>query len=218
MAHVLHCFLASQKLLTILCLEENHMYMRKVKFGTMLFVAFLFNNQAYALTIDDAGVVGSVDAGTQSADVGNVTDWANYLLSLGTSTSVTTDGNNPLDGVNETYETGINDYSGTLTGGTRINGSQPNINGFEWVMAKYDGQNAGYVLFNVADYLAAAAAGTNSVPEFSYTIWGTNEGQYQLSNITGFGGTPVDAPMTLLIMSLGLFGVGLGTWKKKHQA
>jgi hypothetical protein len=188
------------------------MNVRIIKVGTTLLAACLLSGQAFALTIDDAGVVGSVDAGTQSADVDNVTEWANYLLGLGTNTSVTVDGNIPLDGATEIYETGGNDYSGTLTGGTRVNGSTPDITSFEWVMGKYDGQNAGYVLFNVDDYLAAY--GGSTIPEFSYSVWGSNPGQYQLSNITGFGSRDVPEPGTLLLLGAGLAGIGFARRKK----
>ena len=206
------------------------MKLRKIKYGFALLATSILSSQAFAvpcgdysdgMQINDCGIVGTVDAGTQNASVDNVTDWANYLLNLGINASVTADGNVPLDNVTEDYQTNsIKDYdpSGTLvlSGGTRVNGATPRIDVFEWVMGKYDGKNAGYVLFNVADYMEKT--GSMNIPEFSYSIWGSNAEQYQLSNITGFGGTPISAPAVLMIMSLGLFGVGFGTWrKKKHQ-
>ena len=157
-------------------------------------------------------MVGTVDAGTQSANVDNVRAWANYLLGLGENVApfnVDAD----LNGTTEEYATGINAYAGTLTGGTRVNGATPDIETYEWVMGKYNGKNAGYVLFNVDDYLAAY--GGTKIPEYSDDIWTTNGGNgYQLSNITGFGTrTPrinqvPDGGATLLLLGMAIASLG----------
>ena len=161
----------------------------------------------FALTINDPGVVGTIDSGTQNASVDNVTEWANFLLGLGANETVTADGNTPLDGVTEDYATSSTDYSDTLTGGLRINGATPDVSGYEWVLGKYDGKNAGYVLFNMADY------GGSSIPEFSYSIWGDNPEQYQLSNVTVFGRVP--EPSSMLLLGFGL--IGLAGFRRKFK-
>lgn len=176
----------------------------RVMLTTAGVVAFALN--ANALLINDPGVVGSIEAGTQSADVDNVTEWANFLLDLAANRITTTDGNVPPDNTTENYETSSTDYVGTLAGGVRVNGATPDITAYTWVVGKYDGQNAGYVVFNVADYLAAAAPGTTTIPEFSYSIWGTSPDQYQLSNITGYGQVP-DGGLTAIILGIACLGL-----------
>jgi hypothetical protein len=193
------------------------MNMRIIKFSITLFGAFLLSSQAHALALNDAGVVGTIEAGTQASDPTNETDWANYLLSLGANTAVTADGNNPLDGATENYQTSATDYNGILGLGVQgqscdASSTCNTLAGYDYILAKYDGQNAGYVLFNVADW------GSSTFPMNSFSIgsWLNNAGNgYQLSHLTGFN---VDAPTTLMIMSIGLLGVGFTTWKKKYQA
>ena len=161
---------------------------------------------ANALSINDTGVVGTIEAGTQNAGQasGNETEWANYLLGLGDSVTTTVDGNTPVDGTTENYATSSTDYNGTLTGaGTRINSATPDVSSYTWVLAKYDGQNAGYVLFYMPDY------GT-SVPEYPANLWTTTADQYQLSHVTAWGGggtTVPDAGATLALMGLALMGL-----------
>ena len=164
-----------------------------------------------ALTIDDLGVVGTIDAGNQNASVSNVTEWANYLLGMDGNDSETTDGNSSPDGVTEIYQTSNTNYDGTVSGGIRINESTPDVSSYEWVVAKYDGQNAGYVMFNVNDYLDAYTVTT--IPEYSHSIWGNDEEQYQLSNITGYGTSDVPLPVpdsgaTVALMGIALAGLG----------
>ena len=160
---------------------------------------------AMALTINDSGVVGTIDAENQNASLTNVTDWANHLLGMDDNASKTIDGNSSPDGVTEIYQTSNTNYDGTVSGGIRINESTPDVSSYEWVVAKYNGQNAGYVMFNVND--------ATTIPEYSYSIWGNDEEQYQLSNITGYGTSDSDLPVpdsgaTVALMGIALAGLG----------
>jgi hypothetical protein len=167
---------------------------------------------AFALTINDAGVVGTIEAGTgNGSNASNETDWSNYLLSLGANATVTTDADTPPNGNNETYKTGSNDYNATLSTGTQSaaigdNDPIPNVAGSQYALVKYDGPNAGYVLYNVADF----DGGSGNLPEFSYSIWGKAE-QYRVSHVTTFGGkttTVPDGGATLILLGAALSGLG----------
>jgi hypothetical protein len=191
----------------VFSVRRKKMNVPMVKTCTTLLAGFLFSSQAVAvLTIEDAGVVGTIEGGPQAANVATVTPWAQFLLDQDNGYDDT------VSGIHYTTRTTPPEYDGTLTGGTRIDGSKINITGFEWVLGKYDGQNAGYVLFNVSDW------GGATIPEYSYSIWGNNAEQYQLSNITGWGGTPVPEPSTLLLLGVGIAGVGFASCKKKSKA
>lgn len=162
---------------------------------------------AHALTLNDPGVVGTIETdvdSNQATNVANEVEWANFLLALAANQNVTVDGNTPVDGDREHYVTSSTNYTGTLSGGTQIQntGGTTNVGSYAYVLAKYDGQNAGYVLFNVA-----ALGGTN-IPEFSFSVWGSNAGQYQLSHFTGFGTTVPDGGATLSLLGLALAGIG----------
>ena len=99
------------------------------------------------------------------------------------------------------------DYSGTLNvaDAVRINtGNGSGIAaGYDYVMAKYDGPNAGWVLF----YLGGEAS---SIPSFPYDLWTTNTGKYQLSNLTLWRSsktTPVPEPGSLALIGAALLSL-----------
>ena len=194
--------------------------MKIIKFGLMLFAAFLFSSQVHAISINDAGVVGTIEQGTQNSSEEIEIQWAQYLLGLTenlnvdfnppTSSGVTDNGDN-INGDTEYYETGSNAYSGTLTDAFKQDGGLlTGWTNYEWVLGKYDGQNAGIVLFNVADYIAANGT---SLPQYDCPLWGTcdftdpldPQQQYQLSHWTGFNAVP--APAILGLMGIGLIGM-----------
>lgn len=178
------------------------------KIWTFAIACVLLTVPAYALVLDDPGVVGTIEAGTQNSSIANEVQWANFLLDMGADEFQTTDGNNPPDGKTENYQTSLTDYNGFLTGGTQVQNST-DVSGYEWVLAKYDGPLAGYVLFNVP------GLGGTTIPQLSHSIWG-GPGQYDLSHFTGFGSTSVpDGGATLMLLGGAL--VGLETLRRRFR-
>jgi hypothetical protein len=141
--------------------------------------------QLSALTINSPNVVGIHNGTLANANPATELVAAQFLLDMAINS---TSGN---------FQTGANDYSGTLNGGIQTNlGAQ----GFDWGFAKYDGQNAGYVLF----YLGGALAST-IIPQFPATLWTTNPEQYAISHLTVFNAGPSvpDGGSTIAMLGAG---------------
>src|SRR5690606_10228514 len=134
-----------------------------------------------------------------NANPETVTALANQILAMSAGASAT------IGGVYyQTHNT--DDYSGVLSvaDAVRINTSNgSNIAaGYDYVMGKYDGQNAGWVLF----YIGGEAS---SIPSFPYNLWTTNSHKYQLSNLTLWRSsttTKVSEPGTLVLLGAALLG------------
>ena len=105
----------------------------------------------------------------------------------------------------------VYNYSGTIT----FNGGQSTVGidgdgtidipaGWGAGLVKYDGQNAGYVLFVFGGQAA-------TIPEFPYNLWTTNPEQYQASHVTLFRGTGDVTPNPTIVpeggVGIALFGL-----------
>jgi hypothetical protein len=171
-------------------------------------VAFaLLTAQAYALSLTDPGVVGaasgeSTPSGAQFGDPLEMLAVAQHLLNMAAN-SVDPTGCS-LAGSTPCYRTGPTEYSATLTGGVQNSTGSNNVSGYEWVLAKYNGPNAGYVLFHVPTW------GSSLIPTTSSAIWLNNGGNgYGLSSYVGWGSTRVpDSGATLSLLGLALAGIG----------
>src|SRR5690606_37043601 len=140
-----------------------------------LCLALLVSVNAHAVIItgpldySTAGLVGTAKSAASNANPETVTALANQILAMSAGASAT------VGGVyHQTHNT--DDYSGVLSVADAvriITGNGRNIAaGYGYVMGKYDGQHAGWVLF----YIGGEAS---SIPSFPYNLWTTNSHKYQ---------------------------------------
>jgi hypothetical protein len=161
---------------------------------------------AYALTINDPGVVGAASGETGSGGaVARALEISNHLLAMAANTA------DPaacdLNGDAACYRTSTTEYTGSVSGGTEVTGGGVGgFDGYVYVLAKYDGPGAGYVLFHIPTLLAAGG----TIPLLPASIWGnTNDTGLALSHYVGFGTRSVpDGGATLSLLGLALAGIG----------
>jgi hypothetical protein len=82
--------------------------------------------------------------------------------------------------------------------------------GWDYVIAKYDGKNAGYILF----YLGGEAA---NLPQFPANFWTTNPEQYAISGWTAFNSTVVPEPSTVVAGALLLIPLGVQAFRRLRK-
>lgn len=186
----------------------------KKTLGILAALTLLFglSPSAVALTINDAGVVGILE-GQVASNTTNEAIISNQILAMGESQTqlalIPAGVNCSADQLPCEYRTGDNPYSGTVSGGTQQTTTPTILTAAAltsiYFLAKYDGPNAGYVLFNTTDWLAA---GNTTVPANGSTIWDpTGSG---LSHYTYFGSTSVpDGGTSLLLLGAALGGLGI---------
>ncbi len=177
----------------------------------------LLTAPAYALSLTDPGVVGaaageSTPSGAQFGDPLEMLAVAQHLLNMGANETELTGCS--LSGSTSCYKTGPVDYNATLVGGTHVSnlgGAAQNVAAYEWVLAKYDGPNAGYVLFHIPTF-------GSTIPGLSNPLW-TNPGGngYGISSYMAWGSTRApDSGATLSLLGLAL--AGLGTFRRFVKA
>lgn len=167
-------------------------------------LALGMSSSAFALSINDPGVVGTVTDGAPSS-IADETIYVNTLLGLAANVTQTIGG--------ELYKTSSTDYSGTVaeSGAFKMNttdaGFSLTVSGYDYVLAKYDGLNGGSVLFYVG-------GGSITLPETSESLWvNPASNGYGISHWTGFGpGTPPpsvpDAGSTLAMVGAAIGSLG----------
>jgi protein with PEP-CTERM/exosortase system signal len=148
------------------------------------------------LTIDShdiVGIAGGLAGDNPGSDAILI---AQHLLDMFKSTSETYNG--------RLYETSDTEYSGILTSGGKTDCGYCVVSaGWQWAIAKYAGQNAGWILFHLGGNEAI-------LPQYSYSIWGNNPAQYQISDVTVFDPVRVpDGGSTAALLGSALFALGI---------
>jgi hypothetical protein len=168
-------------------LTETNMTIKTITKLAVAITAVSFMSVAQALSINSAGVVGTIDPGTPSSPAAEI-DYVNQLLSMGANSTVSFGGN--------TYQTGANDFNGVVSAPVHSDesGNATGSGAYTWVLAKYG--NTDWV-FNIA-----ALGG--DVP----ADMGKGGG---LSHWAGFGGstTVPDGGATVALLGVGLVGLGM---------
>jgi hypothetical protein len=173
-------------------------------------VMLSFGSTAYATMSlgTPAGIVGiySLNGANANSDPTTETQIANQILALGANATLS---NAAPAGVPSEYLTGPVDYNGVLSLGVQGTACDDNSitcvqvpAGTLYALGKYDGINAGYVLFYIP------AFGT-TLPMSSLDFWSNTAGQgYALSHATTFGHTVPDGGSMAMLLGMALIGLG----------
>jgi hypothetical protein len=162
---------------------------------------------AAPLTVDVSGVIGAADglAGDNPGTAAAILAQAILDLALNADFS---------SGGRQWWSNSFEDYSGAVHGNIVGPGSKTDVPddgsnpitlaaGFTYAIAKYDGKNAGWVLFYLPTF-------GNSLPANSFSIWGDNPDKYRISNYTLFNPTSVpDGGHAAALLGSALLGLSL---------
>lgn len=154
---------------------------------------------AHAIALTDPGVVGTVtlNGNNPSADPTTEAGLLNQLLSMGANQTITIPVTTGL-----IYTTGPVDYNGTVSGANaiKVDGGVLTVPAgyVGYLMAKYDGQNAGYVAY-------ALDGSGMTLSQYPANLFTTNPTQYALSHYTIFPSPSVpEGGNVLALLAFGL--------------
>jgi len=168
-------------------------------------IALAFGSSAYAstITLSTAGVVGIIDfnGGTDNNNPTTRQAYANHLLGM---TAGTTDPSPvPVPDTNVTvYRTSTTEYSGTVPLADTVLGTNVIPSGWQYVLAKYDGPNGGYVLISLSSWVGTTIPATAGTP---YWDGGVNQ-EYGLSGYTLYNFVP-DGGSAVMLLGAALMGL-----------
>lgn len=179
--------------------------MKKVVVLVLACVCLAVSAYGNSLSLQTVGIVGTIEGGETNASIESVTPLAQYLLDMAQGAVYPAPPSDPVFKTNTIY-----DYAGTLTGGERVDDGSNDVTGFDWVLAKYDGPQAGYVLFKMT---GPDSYGGTTIPLTSEPLWmnqGGNAG-LGLSGFTGYKSDDFqivpDGGMTLMLLGGALVGL-----------
>jgi len=136
------------------------------------------------LSLDTQFLVGILNGQPGDSNVATETVYAQTILDLAFGEKTGPAGQEGVYEANTTFN-----YSGTITSnGGQVGGTSIEA-GWDWALAKYDGQNGGYVLF-------ALLGQASTIPQYPYGLWTDNTSQFAISHLTLFdgGGSPPPPP------------------------
>jgi len=114
------------------------------------------------------------------------------------------------------YSTSDENYDGTYVGlgdhvdqATIIGNNFKVGAGWEYVLAKYDGTNAGFILF----YLGGADA---TIPQFPYPFWTDNRTQYGITSWVTFNRVP-DGGSTVLMLGGAIVAIAFFAGRRRRR-
>jgi hypothetical protein len=171
--------------------------------------------QANTITLDSNGVVGAVEGKLIAANPGNEELLAERLLAMPINTIEVASPTPSLECVVTLapcdYMTGDNNYAAAnLTYINKDESQSPNIlqslQGDVYILAKYDGQNAGYILFYLPDWNADPVNTDNVIPTSGENIFG----KHAISHYSAFRAerTVPDGGTTVALLGGVLLGLG----------
>jgi hypothetical protein len=182
------------------------------------------------IDLSSPGIVGIVEGKATASNPATEEIMAEFLLWMGTNSSIVVSAATPPANLSVScnallspceYKTGGNAYAaGDLTFIGKLDGGSPNIlpahqGDNVYIMAKYDGPNAGYILFHLGDWNDNPANTDNVIPQYPGDIF---QNKYALSNYNAFRG-PNNVPDGGA--TLALFGgalIGLATLRRRFKA
>jgi VPDSG-CTERM motif len=158
------------------------------------------NASALPLSYSTPGVVGTLDGKIGNSNPSTELIIAQHILELiglGTTSLAV--------GTQYYKNSTASDYSAILSNPVQ---SSPHARevplGIDYVLAKYNGKNAGYVLFHLPDF------GTHTLPRYPANLWTTDATKWEISHFTQFDSVSVpDGGTTVAMLTAALCGLGL---------
>jgi hypothetical protein len=169
------------------------------------------------LTLSSPNLVGIADGVTANGNGSPAFKMAvgQALLDLAANATVTTTVGGAANTLLKTSTT--TDYNGTIVTSSYISGTTSTYvaAGYEYVVAKYDGQNAGYIMF----YLGGQDA---NLPQFPANFWTTGNslgisGWVAFNATPSDGGSPIPEPSTVVAGALLLLPLGVASLRRLRK-